>query len=141
MESWGLPEVQGQQGEEDSRDHSLAPPVHRCFLISASTTGTTASVGPNLGRASQSVRYRGPPGHRHALPRDHKLGEVPLDGVEEESWLGRLQEGEEGVGGRAVHLHLAQSQTCNPVTFSMKFQAAPYLSPAHFLTSAAVPGS
>ena len=102
-----------------------------------------------------------PPCHWFALPVDQELGEVPLDGVDEEAGLGRLEKGKEGVGAGTVDLHLDISTTCrggfdllsmkmphtwmniwNTLnTFSMKYQDAPYFSLAQVSTSWAVPGS
>ena len=53
-----------------------------------------------------------PPCHWFALPVDEELGEVPLDGVDEEAGLGGLEKGKEGVGAGAVDLHLHISTTC-----------------------------
>ena len=53
-----------------------------------------------------------PPCHWFALPVDQELGEVPLDGVDEEARLGGLEKGKEGVGAGTVDLHLDISTTC-----------------------------
>ena len=53
-----------------------------------------------------------PPCHWLALPVDEELGEVPLDGVDEEARLGGLEKGKEGVAAGTVDLHLHISTTC-----------------------------
>ena len=53
-----------------------------------------------------------PPCHWLALPVDEELGEVPLDGVDEEAGLGGLEKGKEGVGAGTIDLHLDISTTC-----------------------------
>ena len=42
------------------------------------------------------------------LPVDQELGEVPLDGIDQEAGLGRLQIGKEGVGAGTIDVHLAR---------------------------------
>merc|ERR1719489_420570 len=42
----------------------------------------------------------------YSLPVDQELGEVPLDGVDQEAGLGRLKEGKEGVGAGTIDVHL-----------------------------------
>ena len=48
------------------------------------------------------------PGHGPPLLVDDELGEVPLDGVDEEARLLLLQEGPQGRGAAAVHIYLGK---------------------------------
>ena len=48
------------------------------------------------------------PGHGPPLLVDDELGEVPLDGVDQEARLLLLQEGPQGRGAAAVHIYLGK---------------------------------